>query len=189
MHLLHVTSILPTPGKEFIPPEAMYRGRYVHQVTALLDDGKTLADPIHEPWRGYVEAWERCKRELRIFVLASEEPVEDKARGYCGTLDKRVMMYGRRGEGILDLKCSGSGAVPPTTGLQIAGYCGESRFWRGAVALMADGSYRFYDDRADTDLFRTTDWKEFCSRLFVMQMDIRRGWREAPPERKDEQGA
>ena len=187
MSLLHVTDICGGPGHEFVPADALHRGKYVHAVTDLLDKGKTLLEPIYEPWKGFIDAWANAKRELGITVVASEEAFEDERRGYCGKRDKWATMKGRRGSGIVDLKCNGScaGTVPPTTGLQLAGYVGDAKLWRSAVALHPDGTYRWHDDRNNKVIFQAGDWREFCARLTVMQADIRRGWREAPAERED----
>jgi hypothetical protein len=195
--LLHVTDICGGPGKEFIPPDAMYRGKWVHQACHLDNLGTLDAAAAKESapqWWGFVEAWKRAKVELAIVVVASEEYFEDERRGYCGKKDARVRMNGtaahlmkRRGEGIVDLKCcaSGNGVIPETTGLQTAGYAGDDKLWRAAVALHPDGSYRWHDDRNNTEIFKPTDWVEFCQRLFVMKMDIQRGWREAPAPREE----
>jgi hypothetical protein len=198
---LHVTDICSGTGKEFIPPEAMHRGKYVHLATHYLDT--TTASPeaierwwaaLHQPWAGFVRAWARAKAELGIVVIASEEPMKDERRGYQGKRDKRVRMNGtaahlmkRRGEGIVDLKCcaSGNGVIPETTGLQIAGYVGDAKLWRAAIALHPDGSYRWHDDQNNKEIFRPGDWREFNARLVVVQADIQRGWREAPAPREE----
>jgi hypothetical protein len=185
--LIHVTNCLG-PLSDYITEEALHRGKYIHAVTAILDRGRTLAEPIYEPWRGYVDAWEACKCDLGIEIVAVEEPIKDERRGYCGTRDRRVTRKGRRGrQGVLDLKlcASGNGIVPWSVGLQTAAYVGEEKLWRGAVALHGDGTYRWHDDQTSPEIFKATDYREFLARLFVLQSDIARGLREMPPARKE----
>lgn len=186
MPLIHVTSVFPPPPVP-IPPDALYRGRYVHAVTALMDQGKALAEPIYPDWAGFVAGWEKAKRDLGVIVLDVEQPMKDETRGYCGTPDRRLAIRSRRGEGIVDLKCDASGSGTPTwyVGMQTAAYVGESKRWRGACVLHPDGTYRWHDDRTSTDIFRATDWREFCARLYVVQQDIARGLREAPAAREE----
>src|SRR5258708_1596078 len=73
-----VTQVLTDVGLlsiEWVTPEALYRGRYVHQVLHYLNEGDyDLADCLPE-FRGYVESWIkfRDRLDLRLRIIESEK--------------------------------------------------------------------------------------------------------------------
>ena len=127
-------------------PEAATRGTYVHEATALLDAGKLDIESLDEQLKGYVAAWERCKKERGIVIRGIEVPVYHDTYRFAGTIDR---VYEQNGyERVLDLKTN---QIPKWAALQIAGYCIARRLTAGAsVALHDDGTYSWQDYDAAT---------------------------------------
>jgi hypothetical protein len=175
--LIHVTSCLPWFGPA-LDPIYLTRGRHVHHACHLLDAGKLDWSTVHEPWRGYVRAWETAKRETGMVVLASEVKVEDARHGYCGRLDK-IVRIGRRCY-VLDLK---TGLPSPTVGPQTAAYEGalpqgppSTRHYRAVVQLNEDGSYKLTtEDTEGQQLFGPNDYRVFLAYLAVAQWEQAHG--------------
>lgn len=158
-----VTEILSIAGvSDFsgISPEvleiARARGSLVHEWCELLDLGHVSADETPpteaEP---YVAAYLSFLAS-GAFVAAEggiEQVVVCAPYRYAGTLDRRGKLHGV--PAILDLKCSA--LVPPTVGLQLAGYALalDGAHQRYSLQLRSDGTYRLskHDDKNDV-----TDW-------------------------------
>ena len=185
--MLHVTDCLPR-GSFVYDPIYAERGKHVHLACHLADSTGLDWNTVFPPWRGWVEAWEKFKAESGADILASEQPVESEAHGYCGTLDK-VARMGRRIY-VLDIK---TGAPPVTIGLQTASYLAaydgklKSKSTGSAVIhLKEDGSYTFTaEDTPGQKLFHPTDFRVFLACLTVKQWEMQHGlW--SPQNREEE---
>ncbi len=180
--LLHVTDCLPgRDSLQFVPQEALYRGKWVHDACHILDTGR-MTPAVREAapeWWGYVEAWEKCKRETGAAVLVSEKKV--CGRGYTGTLDKIITIAGARWE-VWDLKCGGPEAWH---GLQLAAYevCVRTRgsaLRRRCCHLSADGTYQLIEHKGKDDL------RDFLAYLRIAYYEINHGLRSWPALREGE---
>lgn len=131
------------------------RGTEVHTLTELADSGALTRENIPNPLTGYVDGWERFKKETRVIVLAVEEPVVNRIYGYAGKLDRRVTLAGR--ESIIDIK---TGLSAPWHGAQTTAYARCFSNWpdlsRFCLYIDGDGSYKLeeHKDPRDWDLFR-----------------------------------
>jgi hypothetical protein len=184
VRLLHVTDVLP--GREslqFVPPEALYRGKWVHHACHLLDVGtldREATKASAPQWWGYVEAWEQCKREMDICVDSSEVNVGGPKFGFIGTADKCILTARGVGE-VWDLKC---GQPESWHGLQLAAYTHGLGF-RPAVKrrtchLSADGSCHLVEHKGKDDL------RDFMAYLRVAYYEINHGLRQWPALREGE---
>lgn len=177
MRLLHCTDVLPKPAYS-CDPWYLERGKAVHLACHYADtvglDRSTLDPRIV----GYVDAWERCKRETGLVVDRSEVAVGGPLFGYIGMLDK--IMAGKSWE-MWDIKC---GQPEPWHGLQLAAYChaygGRIKFVRRTCHLMKDGTYRLVEHTGKDDL------KTFMGYLTVAYWEINNGLREWPALREGE---
>lgn len=150
--LPHVTGILASEGlidSSWFTEYGRDRGRLVHRVIQLYDDGEleeATVDPILQP---YLQAWQRFKAESGFIVDASEVAMASDIYQVAGMVDKIGRFNERRA--IVDIK---SGAIQPWMGLQLALYqilLGDPTTIRCAVKLSDDGKYRFhrFTDRQD----------------------------------------
>jgi hypothetical protein len=102
---------------------AKWRGIAVHAATAYLDQGvldrTSLTD---ERVRLRVEQYEQFKRDVKPEILAIEMDVEHPIYGYCGALDRLVIINGNKG--VLDIKGPYKAPWHP---IQLAGYA--DCFW------------------------------------------------------------
>lgn len=109
-----VTNILTATGvcpPYFGPESAGRRGRWVHRATELVDqnalDWEAAAEKAPD-WIGYVKAYQKFLGENSVEVLASEEVVCNEDWWYAGTLDRRLVVNGKRG--VWDFKTSRAAA-------------------------------------------------------------------------------
>lgn len=106
-----VTEVLAGVGVmdlEWVTPQALSRGRVVHQAAHMMDtlglhvDAFLALYTVHEDLHGYLRAWQRCKDETRMEILDSEQPRYHKTLLFAGTRDKRARWNKRTFK--LDLK-------------------------------------------------------------------------------------
>jgi hypothetical protein len=136
---------------------AMKRGEYVHEATALDDNGRldeSSLDPVILP---YVQAWRRFRKDSGFKPIKIEWIVGHPVYRYAGKLDRVGDMHDF--QWVLDMKTGGEADWHP---LQTALYAVASEIMggkigelkRGAVYLRDNGSYSFAEhsnpaDRAD----------------------------------------
>lgn len=152
--ILHVTDALPRPAYS-CDPWYLERGKAVHLACHYLDTVGLDHEQLDRRIKGYVQAWQRCKRETECVVIASEQAVTGP--GWKGTLDKVVSLPGGKRE-VWDLKC---GQPEPWHGLQLAAYevgfrgrNGAKPYGRRSVHLKADGTYTMVEHKGKDD-YRT----------------------------------
>lgn len=126
---------------------ALERGRSAHEACRMVDQGcldRRSVDPIIA---GYLEAWERLRREKTFRVAAIEKKVANLAMGCAGRYDRKIVMDGERM--ILEIK---TGPVQRCHALQLVAYAEmETRadrklhapLGRIAAHLSSDGAYQF----------------------------------------------
>lgn len=163
-----VTSVIRGAGLQWIPDDPWYAafGTAMHEATRYHDEENLDWDSLDQAIRPRVLAWEKCKSELGIKVLAIEKNVANKTFGYAGRIDRIVRIRG--GKAVLDLA---SGAVPDWKAIQTALYarCLTSETMeRLGLELRDDGNYRvkefplsrFEDDfRAGLACLTLYNWK------------------------------
>jgi hypothetical protein len=142
--------------------------------TALVDDRDLDRSTVDPSIRGSVEAYERFLAEMEPKIIATEEPVEHDAYRYCGTLDRRVLLYPTRDAvcvnwriGVLDIK---RGGPAPWHAIQLSAYarCFAGPHARWNLYLGDDGRYRLVErkGRNDWNVFKAAltlyHWREAC---------------------------
>lgn len=107
MHdLPHVTTVIKAAGlmgdMSFIPEGAMQIGTATHKATELLDRGCLDMGSLIPAVAVRLASYQKFLDEVKPEIVAAELRVESKALGYCGTLDRIVVINGRAA--ILDIK-------------------------------------------------------------------------------------
>lgn len=153
-----VTTILSRMGfinHDWFTDEAEKRGTLVHRGIHCHEQG--LLNECPEEFKGYLEAWEKFKRDTDFEVEKTEVQMCSRTYRFAGTAD----VFGRfRRAAVLDLKTGEKKAWWP---LQVAGYSilaaeveGDAFFRsRFSLRLHEDGTYHLdeYKDRADRQAF------------------------------------
>ena len=143
---------------------------FKRQIGKALDTAITLnerndldVDSLDEAVLPFFQAWLKFKAESGFRVLVNQLVVYSRKLRYAGTLD----LLGTRNPGtatpdeLIDTKCTW--AIDPATGPQTAAYsmaAAESHGLkvkrRGAVQLLRDATYRYYQfsDLNDANVFR-----------------------------------
>jgi len=167
-----VTTILSALKLTWWPddPAALARGTAVHQACRFLDendlDQKSL-DPMVLP---YVDAWAKCKRELKVKIMAIEQPVVDWTLGYGGTPDRKLKINGELF--VADLK---TGEIADSVALQTVAYgalvANGKPVGRIGIQLKPDGSY-------STRQFPASEWyRDYRAFLGAMSLYQWMKWR------------
>lgn len=151
-----VTTILADVGlidTTWFTEQALIRGTYVHEATALDDVGDLDDATVDDQLAGYVEAWRAFRRETDMEILSIEQRVASPAFTYAGTLDRRIVFHGF--EWVIDIK---TGGPLRWHALQVAAYAGALRrpsLKRATVHLRDNGRYSFamHADPRDFDIF------------------------------------
>lgn len=115
-----VTQILKSTGfidTTFYKNDAAERGTYIHSVLEAIDKNPTKTVEYVPDVNGYVEAWERFKRESGITFLEIEQKVFSSKFQYAGTIDRIGNLGGQIT--IIDIK---TGAFQHWHSLQTAAY-------------------------------------------------------------------
>jgi hypothetical protein len=144
--MLRVTEVLRLAGLtgdiDRIPQYALRRGAAVHKACELDDLGSLDEESVDEVVRPYLDAWRQWNSDHCTTPMLIERQVASEANGYCGTLD-RVMLV-REAEYLIDIKC---GAVchawHPIQTVAYAIALGRPRINRACVHLNRDGEYKF----------------------------------------------
>lgn len=103
--LAHVTDILRRAGlvdAAWFTEEARDRGSAVHMAAHYLDERDLDWGSVPPDVLPRLRQYQRFLDEVRPEILSIEEEVTNEVFGYCGHLDRRVIINGR--EGVLDLK-------------------------------------------------------------------------------------
>ena len=155
----------------FILDQAKARGTAVHQLVHYDNEGDLDESSIDPRWRGYLEGWRAYRTERQATILLCEHRLASRRHQVAGTLDCLCTIAG---EGwLLDFATGDPADVAKD--LQTAAYLGLALEWaaedpvldatlrqhphwrRGAVRLLADGSFRMveYRERRDYPNFLT----------------------------------
>jgi hypothetical protein len=151
-----VTQILTLTG--FVDPtwfteESALRGTYVHQIVHWHDTGELEESSVDPALMGYLEAWKKFVKDVDFVTHSLEQPRINLAYKFGGVIDRTGLIYGR--PAVLDFK---SGASPPWTKLQTAGYqilADMPAAQRFALQLNEDGKYNLlpHKDFNDRNVF------------------------------------
>lgn len=153
-----VTQILTEAGLidgQFYTEESQLRGRTVHIITALDDQGMLNESLVPTEYQGYLNAWRLFKADTKCEILSIEERVCNLTLRYAGTTDRRIRWSGP--EHIVDLK---TGAAEWWHKFQTAGYwmCDDIQAAsRLTIYLKPDGKWTSQVNERhayDTDVFR-----------------------------------
>lgn len=166
-----VTSILkPLVDFSRVPPAVLAAkadlGRRVHFACQLHDEDDLDEGSIEPDVAPYLIAYRRFLAQTRASIVENERRVFEPTYRYAGTLDRVMLIEGRRV--LVDLKTSI--VTPATVGAQTVAYLralGDLTVThRAALRLRPDGSYRL-DMLTDPD-----DWSTFLACLTLHR------WRE-----------
>ncbi len=133
---------------------AQERGTQVHNALHYLDDGDLDRATLTDQMAGYVEAYERFKREMQFTPLLVEKFIHNLAYRFAGRLD-RVGTIGTKHGGeddlVVDFK---SGLVLPAHRCQLAAYTScldePRKYRRMTLELDSDGKYKCHEYEAQT---------------------------------------
>lgn len=133
---------------------ARERGRIVHKLTELDDEGDLDDESIEPGFAGYLEGWRRFRRECELILIGVEQKVWHRTYRYAGTRDRRAIVRGVAT--TLDIK---TGARQRATGPQLAAYQAADpeakNDKRLGVYLQDDGRYdlEHYTGKSDLSVF------------------------------------
>lgn len=152
---------------------AAHRGTVVHELTAILDYGESVEVPVD--LLGYVQAWERFKRDYRFEVDYVERVVYGKR--FAGTIDIIGRVDGNK-PCIVDKK---TGSKPQKNPLQaqLNGYKmllrengDETDYALLGVYLKKDGTYSVYQAPESEKIVET------LYDLYEIENKNRKRWRK-----------
>lgn len=109
---------------DHVPPErleaALKFGSNAHLATELHDRGVLNDTKLDPALRPYLDAWIKFKKDTLLVIEEGgiEEKVFSKRYWYAGTMDRRVMLHGRRT--VVDISTSVD--FSPAKALQVAAY-------------------------------------------------------------------
>jgi hypothetical protein len=132
--------------------DSQWRGSAVHHACLLDDEGDLDESTVEPEHRGYLEAWRKCKANLRPKILAAEVRLYSGSYRYAGTPDRVVILPDRqRRPQVWDLK---TGTLQRAARLQTSAYAhllagrmiggetlGAHGYDRFAVRLTKEGHY------------------------------------------------
>jgi hypothetical protein len=104
-------------GKAFFKKEHAVRGRMVHLFTQLVDSNDFIRTDLSDETEGYLDAYEKFKKDTDPEWFYSEEIVFSPELWYAGTLDRLGIVSGKTA--IVDFK---TGPMSPIHSLQLAAY-------------------------------------------------------------------
>jgi hypothetical protein len=162
-----VTGILkPLSDFSRVPPNVLEAkrilGSAVHLACEWDDEGELDDERTPGIVMGYVAGWRKFKSDMQVEVLHSEARVFHRTRLYAGTLDRILMMRGRKVPQLIDLKTSAQ--IMKSVGPQTAGYAAAAEvpgYGRGVLQLKPDGNYKY------VELTDPTDWATFAACLTI----------------------
>jgi hypothetical protein len=141
----------------FILEAARKRGSAVHQLCHYANEDDLDPTSVDDAYRGYLDAWLRCRAERGIRPLLCERRIASRRHRVTGTLD---LLCAIDGDGWL-LDYATGDPVNCSKNFQTAGYLGLAMEWksedrelanvlhrfqrwrRGSVRLRKDGSFLF----------------------------------------------
>jgi len=119
------------------------RGRRVHEACHYFDEQDLDWSTVLAEDEPYVRAWESCRKQFHLEILAVEKKLYDPLRHYAGKPDVVGKVDGLNA--VLDRK---AGQVQAAAALQVAGYGNlawpGSVVWRAAVQLKPDGKFSLH---------------------------------------------
>ena len=142
---------------DFILERARTRGSAVHALCHYLNEGDLDWSSVDPAYRGYLDAWVRCRDDRRIVPLLCEYRVASRRHRLTGTID---ILCEIAGDGWL-LDYATGDPVACGKQLQTAGYLGLATEWasedarlaavlkafsrwrRASIRLRADGTFQF----------------------------------------------
>ena len=169
-----VTEILKSAGLidgTWFTEASAWRGSVIHMACQLDDEGDLDELSVAEEAKGPLEAWRKCRQEMRwdLFDIIEQPLIAHTIYGsFAGKPDRLFS------DTVIDLK---SGTVAPATAIQTAAYAHLSPYQqscdRVAVRLQPNGKYslkQFHvrELRADQNIFWAClgihNWKARTSR-------------------------
>ncbi len=157
-----VTTILQSAGLvnfDRVPykvlEKAAYIGTCVHSATAYADAGTLDRDSLDPFLLGYVEAWEKFKKETGFIITNIEIKLYSERYKYAGTIDRIGIINNR--EVLPDIK---TGQHTISHGPQTAAYAQAAREMgiiksrrpdKMTVKLNEDGTYNIYPLKGGAD--------------------------------------
>lgn len=128
---------------------AQERGTQVHNALHYLDDGELDRATLTDEMAGYVDAYERFKREMRFEPLLVEKFVHNLAYRWAGRLDRVGLLETKHGGGDLVVVDFKSGMVVPGHRCQLAAYTSAlpepKKYRRMTLELDSDGTYKAHE--------------------------------------------
>jgi hypothetical protein len=154
--------------REDIRQRSMKRGKSVHWITQLHDEGALDHRTVPKSLRGYRKAWVSYRKNTGFLPLIIERPFISPY-GYAGTPD-RFGSYPNSTWAVLDIK-TGEGSVADWVRIQLAPYAKWYSMTEGiamtyvrriGVQLHTDGTYSAKEFPASSQL---RDFAVFCQAL------------------------
>ena len=137
----------------FFTLESRERGRKVHKITELYDDGSLDMETVDPRLKGYLDAWISFVRKEGFAWIAIEKRIFHPTYWYAGTLDRKGV--NQRGKTILlDIK---TGVPSKWHSFQLGGYllCEPAdEIW--TIHLKKDGRFSVEYHKKDEAV---ADWK------------------------------
>jgi len=124
--LLSITQILRVTGmvdSTFFTPTSATKGTYVHEGTALYDQGQLDETTVSEDIRPYLDGYKRFVDDCSPEWTRIEAVFADEASDVAGTVDRvgTITVQGVPQKVVVDLK-TGRGGAAPWHPIQLAGY-------------------------------------------------------------------
>lgn len=140
----------------FILEAARKRGSAVHQLCHYANEGDLDESSIADEYRGYLEAWLRCKDERRIVPLLCEHRIASRRHRIAGTID---ILCEIDGDGWLLDYATGDPAQCAKH-FQTAGYLQAAYDWREEDGQLRDVLARYgWWRRASVRLTKTGSFR------------------------------
>lgn len=132
-------------GVEYATEEDRERGRMVHKMLALMNEGTLDEDVLDPDLQGYRSAYRQFLADTGFKPLSWEVRGLNKSLRFCGTYDVVGLWNGRTC--VIDFKSGVGRSLPKWVGYQLAGYDlllpdPHSRRARFALKLCPDGRYQ-----------------------------------------------
>ena len=155
----------------FIPKDILERssrfGTAVHLTTSLYDKGTLDEAILDSALCPYLDGWQQFRADTNCIIEHNEAKVYSRKYHYMGTLDRVVVINGKRL--ILDIK---TGLVYPSMAIQLSGYqvgyneglaLKDRAIGRLVVQLKENGTYSL----PAKDFFKPSDFNVFKACLTI----------------------
>lgn len=154
-----VTTILKDMGfidTTWFTDYGRHRGKLVHRIIHWHLTRELEEETVDDALMGYFEAWRRFESETGFVSTETEKPLASEIWRFAGTPDHIGYFQKRDGrDSVIDVK---SGAVSPSTPLQLSGYeiLHGHTLKRFGLQLKEDGRYSLkeFKDRQDAQIFK-----------------------------------